>query len=141
VQSLGRCSHVFNRICSDPWLWKQLYQRRFGPHTLLAPQVAAAGSDDPRTHQAAIEDLREGFATPVADVQSMWNRQPWPTTTPRGLPALVTDDDNENEEVDWKKRYELAAHKDSDYLSSLAINDGLYIVDGAHSHLLYSSTC
>jgi hypothetical protein len=144
VQSLGRCSHVFHRICSDPWLWKQLYQRRFGPHTLLVPQVAAAGSDDPRAQQAAIEDLREGFSTPVADVRSIWNRQPWPTTTPPGLPALVNDD-SENEEVDWKRRYELATRKDYDYLSSLVINDGLYIVDGAHFplhlHPFGISTC
>ncbi|ELR24506.1 uncharacterized protein ACA1_105360 [Acanthamoeba castellanii str. Neff] len=83
--------------------------------------TAAAGSDGPRAQQAAIEDLREGFSTPVAD--------PWPTTTPPGLPALVNDD-SENEEVDWKRRYELATRKDSDYLSSLVINDGLYIVDG-----------
>jgi len=40
--------------------------------------------------------------------------------------------------VDWKKRYELATRKESDYLSSLAINDGLYIVDGARSPTFHS---
>ena len=101
--------------------------------TASAP-TRSSGSSSTSAASARTRSWRPRSQLPAAttlDVQSMWNRQPWPTTTPRGLPALVTDDDNENAEVDWKKRYELATRKDSDYLSSLVINDGLYVVDGA----------
>jgi hypothetical protein len=124
VLSLGACSQVLRHICTDPWLWKQIYGRRFGTHTLLVPLNDDA-SDAEETQQHEIEELHEGFGTPVAEARGMWSGQAWPAH-----PPYTADPDNSEDEDDWLGRYKRAISMNALVQTGLVVNEGLFILDG-----------
>jgi hypothetical protein len=125
VLSLGACSQVLRHICTDPWLWKQIYGRRFGTHTLLVPLNDDASDAEETQQQHEIEELHEGFDTPVAEAKRMWSGQAWPS-----LPPYTGDPDNSEDEDDWLGRYKSAITMNSLVQTGLVVNEGLFILDG-----------